>query len=224
MLQPLLRLIHPATFVVCLLLGLLAIAWIHPTAWRWRFASELSVYLLLILACASWPPLRRIAAQLGSVRLAVLALMFGVAALTQLRKWSGQSYPFGRWTMYSNVRPSNEVVRFDAALASERTIPFPFTELTPSKSPRAFQFGFRHQIGQIQRAERRDSEDAAERRQQLERQLSELASIYNERNPADSIRFIRVHTCTVPIRHYLGPESVECSLVLEFDVSPEREP
>jgi hypothetical protein len=112
------RWFHPATFALAALAVLLAVVALHPMPGRLRFASEALVYLTLALACASWPPIRRVAGQLGWVRLAVFALAFGVATWVQLRKIYGPAYPFVHWTMYGHVAPPPVFVRYDVTVAS----------------------------------------------------------------------------------------------------------
>jgi len=211
---------RPATFVGLLAVLLFAVAAMHPLPARVRSASEAAVYLLLFLACASVPAVRRIVAGLGPARLTILAAVFVVSAGVQVVKSYGPLYPFVRWTMYGSATPGPRYPVYEATFASGRVGPFPFTQVTPSRSPRAFIPHFSRQLRRIHDAGGHDPD--AER--ELNRLLAHVASIYNARNPEDPIVAIRAGGCAVRIHDYIGPESLDCEFVAPFVIAAEPVP
>jgi hypothetical protein len=211
---------RPATFAGSAALLLITVAALHPLPGRVRSIAEATVYLLLILACASVPAVRRIAGGLGAARLAILGTVFVVSVGVQVAKSYGPLYPFVRWTMYGSATPGQQFPVYEATYASGRTAPFPFTEVTPSRSPRAFLTHFSRQLRRIHEAGGHDPE--AER--ELSRLFSHVAGIYNARNPADPIVSVRAGGCTVRIHDYVGPESLECAFVAPIVIAAEPVP
>lgn len=208
---------RPSTFAVAVGALLLVVALAHPLPSGWRFAAEAGVYLLLGLACASAPAVRRVVAAMGVYRLAVLAPVFLFAAGIQLTKSYGPFYPFVRWTMYGSANPGHYYPVFEASFASGRTGPVPFTELTPSRSPRAFLTHFSRQLRRMHDA----GGDDPEARRELGRLLAHVVGIYNETNPADPIVAVRAGGCAVDIHDYAGPESPRCEFIEPFTFAAE---
>jgi hypothetical protein len=219
----LLRSFRPSTFAIGVLAVLFITAALYPLSGRLRFAAEATVYLLLVLGCASWAPLRRVVGQLGWARLAVLGVAFTVAAAAQLTKSYGPHYPFVRWTMYSSVNPTAAYARYDALLASGRTIPLPLADIVPGASVRAFLSHFNRELRQLE-AVPEVPEEAGGKLPGLTRMLIEVADVYNQRHPADPIREVHVTGCLIPLRGYQGLESMECNRLLSLNLAPESRP
>jgi hypothetical protein len=213
------RWFRPAVLFAAALPLLLAIALAHPLPLRFRIVAEASVYLLLALAVASSPPLRRAAMGLGAPRLAVLGVAFVVATVVQLVKVYGPAYPFVPWSMYGSVAPPAQFPSFEADLGSGLSVPFPFSQVTPSSSPRSFLTGFARQLHGVRVAE--DDATRLERSAEIERMLSSLARRYNARNPADPIVGVRAGICSIPLDDFRGPESFDCDEILAFAVAAE---
>jgi hypothetical protein len=219
----LVRWFRPSTFVVGVLATLLVAAAAHPMPGRYRFVAEGTVYLLLILTCASWAPLRRIAGQLGWPRLAVLGLVFLVATGVQLRKWYGPLYPFVPWMMYGSANPAPGFARYDVTLASGRTMELPLADLAPGTSNRAVLSHFNRELRNLREIPP-DPEQVDENLLGLKRLLTDVALVYNERYPADPIRSVLASGCLIPIRAYDGLESIDCSPLLSFSLPEEVRP
>jgi hypothetical protein len=211
---------RPAPFVVAIGVVLLLLVVLHPLPGRDRFVAEATVYLLLLLACASHEPIRRVARQIGVARLVVFTLVFGFATWVQLRKIYGPVYPFVSWTMYGSKNPPPAYVRYDVTLASGREIAFPLADLAPGSSTRALLTHFNRRLRHLEEVPE-DPSVIDPSLHALQRLLIDVAQVYNARNPDDPIRAFHTSGCTIPIREYDGPDSIQCELLLTFAMPEE---
>lgn len=196
-----------------IVLGLLG----HLVPTSLRILYEAGMYLLLFLACASYKPLRAAFLGLDRYRRAFLGAFLLAAVLGQLAKSAKTTYPFSAWGMYANAHPSSEYLNFEAVLRSGATIPFPFTQVSPSTSSRPFIQHFTRRINRMRRID--DGEPGRdEALTEIEGLLSAVVAVYNRRHPRDPIRAVRADACSIPIDTYRDRSSIRCQRVLSLDI------
>ena len=145
---------------------------------------------------------------MGTVRLAALAFFLVAAVGAQLYKGTSWTYPLAAWTMYSDAAPAQDYPRYEAKLASGELVDFPFDRVSPSRSTLAFMSGFSSRLRQVADLPVGAERDAAA--SELGGLLSQVAAIYNQHNPQESVRSVNALLCTVPLDGYSGEDSLPC--------------
>jgi hypothetical protein len=198
-----------------LIIIILLIFYMHPSRRLVRSVQELSVYLLLLLACLSHKPIRETFLGLSTYRIALLLTFFSLAIAGQLYNVGTRTYPFIPWGMYSEVDPDREFVKYEAVLGSEKTIDFPFRHVSPSSSPRAFAESFDRRALLMARMKEGEPPIKGNNKivAELGNPLSAVARLYNRRYPSDPIRSVHVSVCSVSIAGDQGSSILGCQPV-----------
>lgn len=178
----------------------------RPPLIRFLDFWETLPYLLFLFLLAARPVLRTLLGELDTGRRVLALGFFALLFAGQIASDSKRTYPFVQWKMYTSIRPGTTWLEYEAGFASGDRRHYPFEEVGPRSSPRAFMGRFQRTVERVEKnPSALHGKDAAG----LLADMRHLARLYNRRNQDDSITNITVYRRTVPVRAYTGPESVE---------------
>lgn len=156
-----------------------------------EFIIELFAYLAILVAVYWFSGIHQYMEKLNRSLFIFLILFFYLLVVGQVNKTSSQTYPFVRWSMYSQRIPTPSYMQHVITLKDGTVKHYPYEYVTFT-SPRAFM----RKVEQLEGAAR-DSSSVL-----LQETLQGLVDIYKEKNPeAEIIEFALIeNVITVPER------------------------
>lgn len=169
-----------------------------------RFVAPLVLVPVLLWIGYRYLPLL---ADAGRPRLYLLLLLCGFAVAVQAGMVVTQAYPLVVWDMYGSAGVQPETWRF-VAVGTDGERDFPWEEVAPIRSKRAFQTNFMDLASELEAAE--SEEERLEAETVLDRTLSRLIEIHNGRRGRVPLAAVRVERCRVDIRDPRPRHEVAC--------------
>jgi hypothetical protein len=173
-----------------------------------------TVFLGCLLYCLRYVEFRSLLTALNPLQLLAIGGLLGLILVGQITGNDRRTYPFLEWAMYCSPHPESEFYEYRVELASGETRPYPFIEITPTRSNRHITDRIDKMVDNALRTKSPAALD------NLRSVLGKWAELYHLRHPKTPLRAITVERKTVRIDG-LSPsaERVETLPVLrvEFD-------